>query len=84
SSVKIYADQFFNLRFEVTDANEIVANNLVLDGKLWKILGNGNSFTVAINEEKNLPVGPHVLTIESTDARRGKAKHDVNFEVLAK
>lgn len=84
SSVKIYVDQFFNLRFDVTDANEIVANNLVLDGKLWKILGNGNSFTVAINEEKNLPVGPHVLTIESTDARRGKAKHDVNFEVLAK
>lgn len=38
SSVKIYADQFFNLRFSVTDANEIVANNLVLDGKLWKIL----------------------------------------------
>lgn len=38
SSVKIYADQFFNLRFSVADANEIVANNLVLDGKLWKIL----------------------------------------------
>lgn len=38
SSVKIYQDQFFNLRFTVSDANEIVANNLVLDGKLWKIL----------------------------------------------
>ncbi len=37
-SVKIYSDQFFNLRFEVADAQEIVANNLLLDGKLWKIL----------------------------------------------
>lgn len=83
-SVKIYTDQFFNLRFEVTDASEIVANNLLLDGKLWKILGGGNSFTVAVNETKDFAVGPHVMTIESTDARRGKTKKDVEFEVLAK
>ncbi|MDQ1343709.1 MAG: Peptidoglycan glycosyltransferase [Patescibacteria group bacterium] len=83
-SVKIYADQYFNLRFEVSDATEIVANNLLLDGKLWKILGGGNSFAIAINEEKNFTVGPHVLTIESTDSYRGKTKKDIEFEVLAK
>lgn len=55
-SVKIYADQFFNLRFEVADANEIIANNILLDGKLWKILGGGNSFAVAINDGKDLSV----------------------------
>lgn len=81
-SVSIYSDQFFNLRFDVSDAQEIIANNVMIDGKLWKILGNGNSFAVSVNEEKNLAPGAHVISIESTDARRGKTKKDIALEVL--
>lgn len=83
-SVKIYEGQFFNLRFTVSDTQEIVANNLYLDGKLVKILGGGNEFAVAVNEGKDISVGGHVLTVESIDARRAKSKTDVSLEVLPK
>ncbi len=83
-SVSVYQDQFFNLRFAVADSGEIVANNLYLDGKLWKILGAGNDFTVAVNEAKDFAVGSYLLEIESTDSRRGKSKVEVKLEVLGR
>ena len=68
----------------MNDSNEIVANNVFLDGAMWKILGGGNSFTVPVNEGGGLSVGKHVLRIESIDARRSKSEATVEFEVLAK
>ena len=53
---KIYMDQFFNVRFNISGKNEITAVNLYIDDKLEKILGGGNSFVSAINEKKNLGV----------------------------
>lgn len=83
-SIKLYEGQFFNLRFSSSDTQEIVANNVYLDGVLVKILGGGNEFSVPINEEKNIAVGGHVLTVESIDARRAKTKVDISLEVLSK
>jgi hypothetical protein len=84
SNVSIYSDQYFNLRFTVSDANEIIANNVLLDGKLWKILGGGNSFVVPVNEARDLATGMHSILVESTDVRRAKSQATVGFEVLAR
>ncbi len=80
---RIYPDQYFNLRFSVAPGgNEVTGINIFVDNQLLKILGGGTDFTVAINEEKNLSIGEHIVQIEAIDAKLNKSKKTVPFEII--
>lgn len=81
--LKIFNDQYFNLRFSVqAGADETSAVNVYIDGALSKILDGGPDYAYAINENKDMSVGLHSATIEVIDAKSAKTKKTVSFEIM--
>jgi hypothetical protein len=83
-AISVYTDQFFNLRFRVDDASTVTAVNLYMDGKLFRILGEGRDFSLPINDAKDFDVGEHTLGIEAIDAARNRGYEEVRLTILAK
>lgn len=82
---KIYGDQYFNLRFTLSPGpDELNSVNLYVDGKLAKILPTDPEQTIAINEEKDILIGAHTITIETVDIKMHKTQKTFPFEIIAR
>ncbi len=82
---RIYGDQYFNLRFTLSPGiNVIQSVNLYIDGKLSKILPLDIEQTLAINADKDIPIGMHTLEIETVDSKNQKTKKSLPFEIIAR
>ncbi len=80
--ISVYDDQFFNLRFQVTDPSPVIAVNLYLDGELFRILGAGRDFSLPINEARDFDIGTYRLGIEAVDAARNRGYEEIELRVL--
>lgn len=82
--LSIYQNQYANIRFTVTDDAQVQAVNWYASGSLAQILGNGNSFTVPVNQNADMQPGTYTFTVEAIDSRGLKSRKDVTVVVLPK
>lgn len=67
-SIKIFQDQYANIRWTASGPSEIVAINVYLNWKLFKILEWGSSFVFWLNETKEMEPWTYSIKIEAVDA----------------
>jgi hypothetical protein len=80
--IKIYNDEFFNLKAEVKDRSNIRTINIRIDWKTIKVWLTDRNIVFPINEERNLPVWQHVIQIEAIDKGFNSTKKDINLEIM--
>lgn len=82
-SVKIYEEQYFNLKAHFDGASEISSIDLFMDGEPYKTLGGLSSINAPINDgAQGLDVGMHSLLIQAKTASGAKASVTVGVEIL--
>lgn len=83
-SIKLYNTDFFNLKATVLDRNALKSINIKLDWNIIKSWLTDRNIVYSINENKDIEVWSHVITIEVIDSNWNKTNKDINLEVLPK
>lgn len=80
----LYEWEFFNLRWTVQDRSSIRSINVYLDGQAVAIWLKGNSFGVAINEDRTLPLWEYTIKIEAIDIAFNKTIKNIKLKIIEK
>lgn len=83
-NIKIYNDEFFNLKAEVKDRSPIRTINIRIDWVTKKAGITERNIIFPINEERELPVWNHVIQIEAIDNDFNTSTKDINLEIMQK
>lgn len=81
-SISIYEDQFFNLRWNISDNSNIKSINLYIDDKPYNIWLSWKDLTVEINKATTIPVWVHKLKIEAIDFFFNKSEKIIDLEIM--
>ena len=84
SSISIYNDQFFNLRFSVSSSTMNNEISVAVDGKTVKTMTTGNAFAIPINEGGNLSPWNHTATVRVVDSNLKNTTQTIQFTVLSR
>jgi hypothetical protein len=82
TSIQIYSDQFFNLRFSVTSSTITNDISVAVDGTTVRTMNSGNSFVIPINDARNMPPGNHTITIRALDDNKQQVSKSLQFNIL--
>ena len=81
-NIKIYNDEFFNLKAEVKDRSSIRTINIRINWKTLKSWITNRNIIFPINEERDLPIWNHIIQIEVIDKAFNNSKKDINLEIM--
>lgn len=82
-SIKLYDDEYFNLRWEIIDSSTIRTINIYIDDKLEEVWIKDRRFVYKI-EWKNLAIGSHVIKVEAIDNSFNTWFEEIKVEVIKK
>lgn len=82
-SIKLYQDEFFNLRANITDESSIRTINILIDSSTLKSWITDRKVVYPISWA-NLSLGDHMLQIKAIDNNFNETVVDINVEVIAK
>ncbi|PZM84806.1 hypothetical protein DLH72_02950 [Candidatus Gracilibacteria bacterium] len=73
SSIKIYREDYFNLRFNISPKEKLSNVNIFINENMYKSIGNSGEYVLAINQDEKLELGISNLKIQAVDSS-GKIK----------
>ena len=81
-SIKIYEDNFFNLKATIKDISSIKTINVKIDWVIIKAWLIDRNIVLPINSDSNIPIWKHIITIEAIDWSFNKAEQKIYLEVI--
>jgi hypothetical protein len=82
NTLSLYSDQNANIRWTVSNASEVTAINVYLNGKLYKILDGWTSFVFAMNDTKDFDVWTYSIKIEALNSDGKSAIKILEMKIL--
>ncbi|MDD3793659.1 MAG: transglycosylase domain-containing protein [Candidatus Gracilibacteria bacterium] len=82
-NIKIYENDFFNLKANIFD-NSKIGVVIFIDDIEYKNLGDNRKINISINGEKKLDIGSHNIKIVATDSAGNKSIKEVSLEIMKK
>ncbi len=83
-NIKIYENNYFNLKANIQEVTSLRTINIKIDWKLVKSGITERNIVFPINKDTSLSVWKHIVTIEAIDENFNKAVKNVNLEILAR
>lgn len=83
-SIKLYQTDYFNLKASIKDNSVIKTINLKLDWESLQTWITDRNIAFPINENRDMTIWTHIITIDATDNNWNKSTKEINVEVLAK
>lgn len=83
NDIALYEWQFFNLRATIEEKSPLRSVNLYLNGAPYKLnFSKEKNIVISINENNDIPLGTHTLTIEAVDWYFNIGKKDITLTIL--
>lgn len=83
-NIKLYETDYFNLKASIKETSNLRTINIKIDWNIIKSWISDRNFSFPINENRDLSIWNHIITIEAIDNSFNKAEKKVNLEVLAR
>ncbi len=80
--IKIYQNNFFNLRFNIIDETSVKSTNVFLNWNILRAWLIWNNFTIPINSSNDIPVWNHIIKIVWIDWKFNKGYKKIALQVL--
>ncbi len=81
-TIKIYDDEFFNLKANIKDASPLKNVDIYIDNKIIKSYKDKRHINLAINKNKKLDLWKYIIKIETSDKNWNKTEKFVELKVL--
>lgn len=81
-SIKLYDTDYFNLKADIVERNAIKSINIKLDWNIIKSWLTDRNIVFPVNENKDITIWKHIITIEVIDNNFNKAEKEIKLEVI--
>lgn len=81
-SIKLYNDDYFNLKAEINDWSSLKNISILLDWQVLKSNLTDRILVFPINSDKDISIWNHTITIEVTDTKLNISSKTIQIEII--